>query len=252
MKKQQTTPSLEKNTLLSALEENPAIEWLEHNGKTLLYVFLGLVALLFIIYRMSAGRHAKAESDYLQASVEFAAFQKGESKESLERLTAILGRRPELHAQYDGLIAQILLNNGDLSKAKEFANLALKRTSTEDLPYYSDFAKTTLLISEHHEQEALNQALALKKTMQAQQSNQSKFGPVLFAFNLLRVAMLQQQLGLHEEEAKTWKEWKDYANASEKSVATSISPRVFETIENQLAEGKFSLSNYIESRQNKF
>jgi hypothetical protein len=256
------TSVLEKRNLSDAFEESWVMEWMTKHGRKLAYALIGLFVLLFFVYRMSASHHAKSEADYLSAFRDFAALERESAannqpaaEDTLERMQLILQRHPELHAQYDGSLAQILINEGKIAEAMPFADATFLRMRKEGLPYYVDYAKTTLLISEQKYQEALTLAMQLKQSMlrdaasKEQHPEQRTFGSLLFAFNLLRIATLQQQLGNSEGELAAWEEWKQFAEGGATSPSSLIDSKAFNIVSNHLAKGKVSLLNYIDHRQ---
>lgn len=261
MKKNSDTPSLED--ISNFWDESTFIQWLSHYGRYALFILLGLLVVLFFIYRLSSGGSEKAEKDYFNADREFQLFAKPileetellASTEALNRLEAIMQRRPELHAKYDGLIAQTLIFRGEMSKASHFANLALTRTSSENQPYYTEYAQTTLLIGSQQYEEALMRSQELQRKMtdtlaQSQDNPQRAFGDTLYAFNLVRIGMLQQQLGLSKDELKTWQEWEHFVQQKQGiNLEGMVSSAPFEKQLSHFADKKISLLNYIEARE---
>lgn len=260
MQKQHPLNKLSQNenhelpTLLSS--DNAFLEWVTDHGKTLIYAFLALLAFIFLFFRLTSGSKSKAESDYFNASTDFALFQRLSNEgnqtgaqEALERLAAIIQRHPELHAQYDGIIAQTLINDGNNTETKRYSLSTLKRISQNHLPYYEAYATHTLLISDKKYSEALTQAIDLKQKMiqvadSAKSETQNNFGSMLFALNLFRIGMLQQQMGNDNEELKTWQEWDHYINSQK-----PISGVAFSILNQKIADGKITLGDYIEQRQ---
>lgn len=251
-----------KKTLFNLLDENDLVEWLSKNGKSVFYLLIGLAALFFLIYTMSARHSNGDEKDYLQASKEFILFNQGNQAGSLsspqeaeKQLNALLAKHPELHAVYDGPIAQILLDRHDVDQAKPYIEATFRRTQSDQLPFYSDFATTSLMISEQHYKPALDRAQNLQKKMVSQlqdlSSDERSFGESLFAFNLLRIAMLQQQLGDRQGEMQAWQEWKSYAgmDKGDKLVSSKINPQIFHFLIQKLAIGNISLLDYIAYRE---
>lgn len=252
--------AMPKQNLLNFLDEDSIIDWLSRNGKNAIYILLGLIALFLVVYRLSSRNTSQTEKDYLQAANEFAQFESNKltdpssNAEALDRLNAIMSSHPELHAAYDGAIAQTLLNRGQATEAKPFALATLKRTQSDNLPLYNDFASTTLLISDQQYKEALEKSQALKQKMLddlGQTNNQSDlaFGDMLFAFNLFRIAMLQQQIGDGKAELQTWQEWKRYAGLDKAKEPNKISQAAFRTLIQQLAIGSIALPDYISYRE---
>lgn len=218
-----------------SLEDSAIMQWLSEYGKYLLWATLGFVALILLFYRFSSTDSSKAAADYIIAERNFVKISTdADSQDSLAELKAILQNHPELQPKYDGLLAQILIARGDTSSATPFAIRALKRTQKENSPFYTSYAETTLLISEKKFEEALGQAKELQQLLRTEQHTTK-----LFAFNLLRIASLQRQLGLSEQEQQTWKEWQALAQTN---------PTIAMPLQNHFTEGKMTLIDYIQTR----
>jgi len=231
-------------------DQNRFSEWISEYGKIVFYAILILLALILIIFRFSTSRSSQAEKDYLAAQNNFLVFQqdKPESKAALEKLQQILQSAPELHAKYDGRIAQVLLNRGDVQASQGFADRVFKRTQTNHLPSYTDYAQTSLMIAEGKYQEALASSLALKQKMltEAQEQPEKRNSEdLLFAFNLLRIAFLEGQIGSAKDEMAAWEEFKKLSTANQ----SPSSSAAFATVIRHFEEGQVALKNYIESRE---
>lgn len=256
-------PPGEPSSWLDSLEENPFIHWVVDHGKSLLYLFVGLIFLTILIFRFFQSGQVSSETDFINGEKEFQLFaaplegnDPAIQANALKNLEKILSVHPELHAKYDGSIAEILLTREENSKAIEFATPAIKRTSEENDPFYSGYAKASLLIADNKYDEALKAAKSLKDQMTQQgeeyQDTPEKFqfGTLLYALNLLRIGMLQQKLALHQEELKSWQEWKNLLHKSrEGSQPKYIDGQMFITLESLLSEGEVSFTNYIEARE---
>lgn len=251
--------AIQKSGLLDFLDEGRLTDWLSENGKNILYGLAGILGLIVITYAFSSGQTSKAEQEYIQAANDFAYFTKSDTQDpaltqaALDRLKATMSKHPELHAVYDGAIAQTLLNRSQVEEAKPYAAATLKRVSSNDLPFYKDYAETSLLISQQDFKTALERTVALQQKMNeviAAQGADRSFGDELFALNLLRVAMLQQETGDKAAELKTWQEWKQYAGLSTASSTTlKVNPQAFRIIIQDLAVGSISLPDYISYRE---
>lgn len=248
--KLQERSSSENAYFADILEENKVIHWVTQNIKLL----LGLLALLFLsvflFFKFTGKSSSSIETDYLTAETEFANLNESTDPtvqaQSLNKLTDILKRRVELQSKYDGGIAQVLLNRGEFTEATPFANRSLKRTAKDGLPLYGDYARTSFVIAAKNYKEALTQSLELKGKMEST-SDVKTFNDSLYLYNLLRIASLQQQLGLKTEELKTWN---DFKNAALKgNNAYVVQPQVFEQVIRQLKEGKVTIFNYMEARE---
>src|SRR5262245_45386245 len=106
--------------------------WMTEYGKWILLTLAALFIALFL-YILSFTESYQSEADYFKAANAFETFSNAtstpENKETaLTTLKSILSKRPELHAAYDGLIAQTLISRGQYQEARPFATLALSRT----------------------------------------------------------------------------------------------------------------------------
>lgn len=250
--------TLPKQSFLDSFDADTIVDWLTKYGKNIVYVLLGLIVLFVLVYRLSSSSAAKSEKDYLQAAVDFSMVMRDNgtnddsvTQEALTRLTALMNIHPELHPAYDGAIGQALLNQGETIKAKSFIVNTLQRTQAEHLMLYNQFAATSLLISEAQYKEALEKSQALQHIMLDQLNQDShSVSDVLFALNLLRIAMLQQQLGNDKEELQAWQNWKNYAGLEKTTTQKSaIDPMAFRIIIQQLATGNIALPDYIAYRE---
>lgn len=253
--------SVSKSSLLDYFDEGRMTEWFSLHAKNILYSLGGLVALFIIVYIFSSSQNSKAEHEYIQAANDFAFFSKADetqdpalANEALTRLKNIMAKHPELHAAYDGSLAQIFLNRAQPEEAKPYAAATFVRVKSNDLPLYNDYAETALLISQQNFAQALTNAKALQQKMNesiAHEPTARSFGDELFALNLLRIAILQQQAGEHKAELQTWQEWKGYAGLNNiKPTISQVDPGAFRRVIQQLAIGSFSLPDYITYREN--
>jgi predicted negative regulator of RcsB-dependent stress response len=249
-----------KQSFLDSFDADTIVDWLSRNSKNIIYVFLSLIALFILVYRLSSSHTVKSEKDYFQAASDFSAFMRDNSdgeavtQEAFGRLTTLINSHPELHSAYDGAIAQTLLNRGQTAEAKPFIVNTLNRIQDEGLKLYNSFASTTLLISESQYEEALKASQTLHQTMLEELNKgigeDRSFSEVLFAFNLLRIAMLHQQLKNNNEELLAWQQWKSYSGLDRASKKpTIINPMAFRVIIQQLATGNIALPDYIAYRE---
>jgi len=255
--------ALPKQSFLESFEEGQAMEWLSKNGKNLAYGLMILLVLLFTFYRFSSRHTGKAEHDYLQASSDFNFFTRvndaedtGLVEDAFQRLNLLMIKHTDLHAAYDGAIGQVLLNRNQAEAAQPYIERTLKRTKVDDLPFYGDYGSTSLLIGLQKYGEALKMAETLQQKMAetiAKEPSSSKrlFGDELFALNLLRIAILQQQLGDKEGEWQSWQAWKKYAGLDAKAdkLPLDINAQAFQLVIQQLAAGSVSLPDYIAHRE---
>ena len=165
-----------------------------------------MLILIIIAFRFLSGKNADAEADFIKAQLLFTQFQlnepadQEEAKKNLEQLEILMNKYPDLHAKYDGAIAQSLLTEGNSTEAALFADRVFKRTKPDQLDLYKEFAQTSLLIGSGDYKEALEKARLFKQTLEENGNSNS----LLSIYNTIRLAMLYQQLGQSTEEKQNW------------------------------------------------
>lgn len=216
-----------ESELSQTLGENPTIRWISQNGANLVWVLLGIIIAGLLVYRLLGGSSASTQ-DFLQAEASYRSLVKDhdadKQQQALTTLASILKSAPTLQSKYDGMVAQVLLNRGKVSEAQPYIERTLARTSNDDTPYFADYSNTTLTIGNEAYAEALTQAQALDNQLTEENA------PILKAYNLLRIAMLQQQLGNKPGELQAWEKFRPYSPYT------------------ALVEGKVSINQYVQAR----
>lgn len=237
-----TPPSLKNIDLGEDWSQHPLVEWLANHKQIILWIFVGLLALLILAYQLIAMRTVHNESDYYQAQTIFTQFQQADgsanstTEADLKKLEVIMGSHPELKARYEGPLTQTLLVLGQVPQARLFAEDIFKRTQTEHLQLYQDYSKTSLLIGEGHYAEALQQSQQLQQTLAQLEPGATL--PTLSVFNLIRLGVLYQQLGQQQEERQIWEQLQNYQDLE-----------ALVTVNQALKAGQASLNQYIEERK---
>lgn len=210
--------------------------------KTLLIgIFFGIIAFLIIAYKLLSHQTANAEADFIRAQTTFSRFQQTIVSDPeaafplLNELEDLLKRYPDLRAKYDGAVAQSLLLSARPALATPFAEAVFTRTSPDRLDPYKEFSQTSLLISTGEYPKALERALELQKRLDAGKSDPDS---ALYAFNLIRIAVLRNQAGQFAEEKEAWTSVRNYLAAS------GISSEINEA----LRAGQAPLNGYIDNR----
>jgi hypothetical protein len=229
------------------------IDWfLLHRGAAIsafCLIFCGLIFSSRIIYWARGG----SQGDYVAAENAYNAW-KG-NQETLAKLERILARHPELHAKYDGVIAQTLLGSSEKGLAETYATANVKRMEGF-APYYSSFARVTLMIAEGKHKDALQQAKDLKQQMAAdlsfweKPSKVAKHGALLYGYNLLRIAMLERAAGSPEEELAAWLELKTQAGwHGVPSQSEMYDSEAYFLMQKNFQKQNISLIDYINHRE---
>lgn len=244
MKKESPTAQTHFNAQ-NFLDEEGILGWITRHANTLFLGSLVAIALLFTVYQMSSRASAHVKEDYLKAAQLVAQIDTTKSpqqkEEAVSSLLAILQTHPQFNPIYQGDLTQTLFELGNTAQALPLGREALKRVSSDDISLYLNFASTTLLIEEKKYEQALTDALKLKE--------QVKENDLLNALNLVRVALLQQQLGDRDGELLAWKEWKKFAGG--RGIAPEVKtldPKIYFVVQNYYGQGALTLADYIDSR----
>ena len=203
--------------------------------KKLSFVLIPVLVIGGVLFAKLGFSKGRAEKDYIAATNTFAEWDQALCVDSkkLEELSGILSNYPELQAAFDGAIGQNLLSAYHPSDATPYIERAISRTAQ---PLYKDFAKTSVTISEGNYEKALEEALALKEQMVGK-----KEGSALYAFNLLRIAVLCQELENHDGEKISWNEFK--------SLAETPGHRGAQQLAQHLSVQETSLNDFIGARE---
>lgn len=213
LKKRIMAKQIPQNPLPLSFEDrwldNPSLQWIYQNGKTIGYVVLATLLILLLAYRYLATTSAQDEKDFAKAPQALALLNDPEKRDAaLNELKLLLTKHPEIQPTYDGPIAQTLLNQGLTEEAEPFIQRTLARVAHETPADDLIFASTSLLISQGNLKEALTQAYDLKNKMltEAKENKTADFGGTLYAFNLIRIALIEKELKHAAEEQKAWGE----------------------------------------------
>ena len=219
--------------------------------KSIILCALAIILLLgFLIAKLGIAKR-RLEEEYLVAKGAFKKWEQSldEKWDHLRQLQESLKKHPELQAQYDPCIAQFFLAMTAPEQGTPLIERTLKRTQQ---PYYSVYGRTSLKISQKKYQEALEDSLALKEKIEENRpfgatSNQHS---LLFAFNLLRIALLHQQLGHTKQELETWQQIEHYGGWKQgESLNKSIENKGFKELLNHFTVGQTTLVDYIIKRE---
>ncbi len=212
--------------------------------KLALYVLPAAIVAGILVAKLGT-KKGRAEGDYVSATAAFTKWdqildQKSDEFASLERLVK---KYPELHAHYDAPIGQNLLAFIAPDKAAPYVERTLKRTNQ---PYYSDYARTSLKISEGNYAEALEEASSLREKIIEDPKDHS----VLLAFNLMRIATLSRELNNHERELEAWREIKRYGGWEEGIRNPEIVKHEgFKELQKHFSVQETTLLDYIQARE---
>lgn len=218
--------------------------------KLALYV-LPVALIAGVLVAKLGTKKGRAEGDFVSATAAFTKWDQilDQTSDEFSNLEKLVSKHPELHAHYDAPIGQNLLAAIAPKKAAPYIERTLKRTSQ---PYYSDYARTSLKISEGSYGEALDEARVLKEKLISDPTfwEKGKGSSALFAFNLMRIATLSRELSNRESELKAWREIKQYGGWEKGSQKSEMIGHVgFMQLQKHFSVQETTLLDYIKTRE---
>jgi hypothetical protein len=228
-----------------------SIDWV----KTHLTTVAGIGAFLAVgVIGISKWVKGDAQVDYLAAEMAYHHWE-GDRNEHFIQLQKLIQKHPELHAKYDGAIAQKLLSNSEKGLATSYGKATLKRMG-DFSPYYKDFSACSLMIADQKLEEALQSSKALKASMDGddrfweKKSELIRHGCILYAYNLLRIAMLEKAAGTTKGELEAWVELKKNAGWYDtQPTSRTYDPEAYLLIQQNFQNQEISLQDYIKYRE---
>ncbi len=220
---------------------------------TMYVVGLSLLLLLFFTLKIY-GKRPKNGLDFIMAKHCFMQWEQSSGRQGkpLKELLCLLEKHPELQAEYQAKIAQSLIAWQEGKQAKDLGAQALKRTSQS---YFKKYAECSLLLADKQLDTALELSLSLKEQMLKDSAFLGKgweikgCGAGLFAFNLMRIAILYQEMGMNKLELDTWEEIKEYAISKSLGKKSKVASEGFESLVRHFTVGTISLLDYISWRE---
>lgn len=221
------------------------------NWKKVLYYALPALVVFGVVLVKIGSKKGRAEADYVAAHHAFLKWDQILEKngEDFVNLQTLMQKHPELHTYYDSKIAHNLIALRDAKEAAPYVERTVKRTKQ---PYYSDYAQTSLKISGGYYTDALQEALLLKENLLKDENVwvKGENASSLFAFNLMRIATLYQELEDTPGELKAWQEIKHYGGWSESSpAAEKIRQAGFQQLLSHFTVQETNLLDYIQARE---
>ncbi len=229
------------------------VDWFTAHVNVIVIGCISVVVLLMGANRFLGWAKGNSQLDYVTAEAVCSNWEG--TKDALAKLEKLMRKHPELHQKYDSVIAQKLLASSQSGLGSSYASATLKRIETFS-PYYTKFAKGSLMIGEGRLKEALEEAKNLKMQLEVDQSFWEKrsqiirHGSLLYAYNLIRIATLEKELGSLEGELTAWEELKQNAGWTEKSIVSkTYDPEAYHLIAQNFKKQDVSLLDYINHRE---
>lgn len=232
--------------------EERVASFLAAYGKQIAIFAAGLLLCMLAAYAWYRVGQSHAITDYTDAEKAFEELQQAKAPQSplaenpaYITLQKMIKSHPELESRYGGPLAQLALQQGDLKLAAQYAGPALQQLVAENLPFYEEFSKTSLLIAEGNDRDAYKRAAFLQKRMLEESQNANAgFSPSLLVMNQIRIASLMQRLNMKSEEAKAWRDVERLAALPSAEQGLSAA-----SLLDTLKTGQVTLQDYIRSRE---
>jgi hypothetical protein len=218
-----------------------AMNWMQNLSEKKKQLIIGTVSVIggvaLLIGYFLSGPNAL---NYASAEMAYAKWSASPHDDQLyESMKEAIRSIPALQKKYEASIAQKLLNIDKINEALVLANQSLYRVK-EEVPFHAMYAKTSLLIEQGNFQESLQQAVALKELMGSSFLTEQKAGSLLYVYNLLRIACLQQELKNRPGEKAAWEELEAFLKTDS---------RLAQTLVESFSDQQANLNQYIAERK---
>ncbi|MBI3236098.1 MAG: hypothetical protein HYZ48_00035, partial [Chlamydiales bacterium] len=238
-----------------AFARSICIDWLANHTKMVMISLISILLLFFTVLQMT--RSFSSGSDFAKAQSAYSSWVALESpdKKIFSQLEKPLSSSAEVQAKFGALVAQKFLTLKDAKNAENFMKQSWKRTQNLLSPYYAAFSKTSLLIARGD----LKKALELSKDLKTQMTKDTSFwdhqdkmirsGSLLYAYNLIRIATLEKEIGSIEAEMLVWEEFLCNAGLATGSPSKMADPEAYSTLIRTMQDKNLSLYDYIAERR---
>ena len=199
---------------------------------------------LVLAFYFQSGPKAAAFAEAKRTFVQW--MERPYDEHRLTGLVHALQKMPQLKEKYEPILVQKFIEGGRGGEVLDLAAKAIALAKTET-PLHAAYAETTLLIEQEQYQLSLERAVALKTKMASEGGvihlleNPAFGGAVLYGYNLVRIAFLQQELGNGPGEKAAWEELETFLSLIGEEMAQPLS--------RGLEEKGFSLTDYIRERK---
>ncbi len=214
---------------------SPLGQWIDQHRNLLMNV--GTAVFVVVIWTLVQTTRSHNVDAIRQVNVAYSAWRaKTEDEQLYRNLEKSLDKMPSMRLAMRGEIAQLLLSSNRCDQAEKIAQGPMQELRSI-APLHAEFAEVSFLIGRKHYQEALERSVSLKEKMRDVSS-------VLACRNLLRIAMLQQQLGNSAGEMAAWKDWDEF-------MALKNNKTLAEQALKGLGDQTVSFQSYVNERKTK-
>lgn len=252
--------AVRKRGLTLRLNGESVVQWAIEQRKQLL-PFLGAILILVAVIGYWINRSGTSTKDFYASEQIFQQWLNSPGGEgrilATQELKKHLQDIPDLQTTYAAPLFQskLLFPESQSEIPNSWVQNILRRAHGTS-SYYRKFSQHALLISEGKYREALAGAITLLDDLNKDeafwksQGSLVRFGSVLYGMNLLRIASLERELGMKEEEKKTLAEVESFLHSSSITFASKHqNPESSALITQSLRDGNVTIFDYIESRK---
>jgi hypothetical protein len=159
----------------------------------------------------------------------------------LEQSQRLFSQSPSLKTRFQATLAQNLMAKGEWNHSVNYAEAALVDTGKIQPQLFTEFSQISLDIGQKKYKQALDRSIQLKEQLATQEAPSYS---ILAAYNLLRIALLQQEVGDAQSELNALSDYNRYID-SESLHGNQIA------LFNELKERDISFNDYITDRENR-
>ena len=218
---------------MDKISSTEVFKWLVQKKDIITYGMVGLFIGGFALVQVMPKFYKPSQNPLILVEKAFASLKQEKcEKSSLQNFQKLLQKHSSLLPVYEGQMTQALLANGKISEVNNNAK-GLDRLQAE-VPAYSSFAKTSILIEEKKYEDALAKAYDLQKEICFEDNK------ALYVNNLLRIGILEKTLNHPKEELAIWTQMEDLISKLDQKQKTAIS---------SFMDGSFSMEEYITYRK---
>jgi hypothetical protein len=216
-----------------------------HQRKIHSYIAVTLGFAVLVIGYFSSGPGVE---DTICAKKLFETWKKNPLDQDLrEEMAKTLKKIDGLERAKESEIVQTLLLADQIESAEPLARQCIERLRKHS-PFHAAYSEASLCIERQQFQKGLELAVALKEQIdrdpesEALKGKNLQGGATIYVSNLLRIALLQKQIGNIPGELSAWKELREVLNTEDKSVAAQL-------LEANFGQSGFSFADFIEQRE---
>lgn len=212
---------------------------------TILVLVLGICLFFF--------NTGHSEQNYLKAEMDFQQYLLSGSSDHahFEHLQGILRQSPLLLQKYQALLAQELTKRGEWDQAQPYVTATIEGAVQIQPLLFEEYSQASLLIGQKKYKQALDISKNLNQILSTgfYEQNHSEY-TLLGAYNLLRIASLEQEVGTPAQELQAWIDYKNFITKNKQYLReNSNSSDIFSPLQNNFLEGNVSLNDYITHRE---